>query len=136
MVVGDSSVVTRYRTDLPDKPFRLRYPVMADVVWDYAGDPDTGMPAPPEQELLFAFEDGLFGILGDNDASQEAVTFTGNGAKVWRFFTSGAAEFGERLESLMRGLAACPISLHFSDDPDWDNLESVIAAGRRSRSVD
>ena len=136
MDVDGSRVVVRYRKDLPDETFRSRYPVMADVIWDYEGDPITGMPVSPEKERLYAFEDELIGVLGDSDVSQEAVTFTGNGAKVWRFFTCGSAEFGEKLESLLRDLPVSPISLDFSDDLDWDNLESVIAAGRRSRSVD
>lgn len=90
-----------------------------EITWKYEGDvkgmPDDALGAKMEEAqetLRKAMEKDKLSIL--------TGVYTGDGEKVWVFYTRTVRVFGERLNEALASFELLPISIYTEVDPEWE----------------
>lgn len=128
MSVDGFDVIVRSRAVMPAQSVRDRYSYLAEIIWPYEPDPNTGMPRSNDLDDMIAFEDAVDFRLEESGHGLQAVAFTGAGEKRWRYFTPDPGAFAAELSAALSGHKVYPIEMTAVADPEWEALGSVIAS--------
>ncbi len=128
--VGSSSekypTITRARSTLPDKNYRIKHQHLIIIKWPYAGS-DAGMPDKATQKSMDFFENKLEVQLENKKTGVLTVITTGNSVKEWRYYTFDSQKFMADLNEISDPSAPYPIDLQLFSDPNWEALNEIIA---------
>ena len=105
---------------------RARYPNLLSLLWRHEPQP-SGMPSEEEEELMNEFEDRLEALEGDS-LLHLTVVVTGNNEKEWFIYVGDVEAFMGAFSTALQGMAALPLEIEGSTDPEWSSHESFLAS--------
>ncbi|MGM9759464.1 MAG: DUF695 domain-containing protein [Parabacteroides sp.] len=96
-----------------------------EITWRYEGD-EKGMPSAAEAVRMEEMQEVLQKAMEKKDklAILTAV-YTGNGEKVWVFYTRTVRVFGERLNEVLMPFDPFPITIYTEWDPEWEEYQDM-----------
>jgi ribosomal protein L14E/L6E/L27E len=95
-----------------------------EITWKYEAD-DKGMPSDDVAEKMEAMETALKKAVEKDKLAIMTAVYTGDGEKVWVFYTRTARVFGERLNDALSSFETLPISLYVEADSDWEEYKDM-----------
>ena len=96
-----------------------------EITWPYEGDAQ-GMPSDAEAERMETMQTALQQAMEKKDKLAILTgIYTGNGEKVWVFYTRTTRVFGARLNEALAEFEPFPISIYTEWDPDWEEYQDM-----------
>lgn len=95
-----------------------------EVTWKYEGD-EKGLPSDALGEKMETVEEALRKAMEKDKLAVMTSIYTGNGEKIWVFYTRTVRVFGERLNEALAGFELLPISMYTELDPDWEEYKDM-----------
>ncbi|MDL2255797.1 DUF695 domain-containing protein [Parabacteroides sp. OttesenSCG-928-K15] len=90
-----------------------------EITWKYEGD-KNGMPADDLAELMEKVEETLRKAMEKDKLSILTGVYTGEGEKIWVYYTRTTRVFGVRLNEVLTPFELLPISIYTEVDPGWE----------------
>lgn len=103
-----------------------KYPIRVDVTWAYDSD-YSGMPQEATTELMDRFEDAVIPALEKNNLALVAYQLTGEGERLWCFYTRNLPAFQDTLNDFTTDLPLLPLSFYAEEDREGDAFAEVEA---------
>lgn len=103
-----------------------KYPIRVDITWAYEGNPD-GMPTEEIAKQMELLEDALIPALEKNNLALLAYQLTGEGQKLWSFYTRNIQAFQETLNQTTKELPLFPLTFYAEEDLEGDAFAEVEA---------
>ena len=110
--------VVKGRDELGDFVNSGKYHDRAEVTWKYEADP-KGMPSEHEAEQMEKVQTVLQKAMEKDKLSIMTAVYTGNGEKIFVFYTRNVRVFGERLNEALEPFEQLPLSIYTEVDPEW-----------------
>jgi hypothetical protein len=83
------------------------------------------MPSDDVAEKMETMETALKKAVEKDKLAIMTAVYTGDGEKVWVFYTRTARVFGERLNDALSSFETLPISLYVEADSDWEEYKDM-----------
>lgn len=103
-----------------------KYPIRVDITWAYEGNPD-GMPTEEIAKQMELLEDALIPALEKNNLALLAYQLTGEGQKLWSFYTRNIQAFQETLNQSTKELPLFPLTFYAEEDLEGGAFAEVEA---------
>ena len=97
----------------------------AEVSWKYTGD-ERGMPDDDTARLMEEVQEALKIVMEKNKLAIMTGVYTGEGERVWVFYTRNVPAFGTSLNEALASFELLPITIYTEKDPDWEEYWSMI----------
>lgn len=114
------------RQEMPKALETGKYPIRVDITWEYDGD-HSGMPTEDLAEQMNSFEEALIPALEKNNLALLAYQVTGEGRRLWCFYTRNIGAFQETLNEALEELPLFPITFYAEEDREADAFREVQA---------
>lgn len=101
-----------------------KYPIRVDITWAFDAD-HAGMPTDDVMAQMEQFEDALIPALEKNNLALQAYQLTGEGERLWCFYTRNIGAFEETLNSATDELPRLPLTFYAEEDRDADAFAEV-----------
>ncbi|MDR1403256.1 MAG: DUF695 domain-containing protein [Tannerellaceae bacterium] len=95
-----------------------------EITWKYEPS-DKGMPSEHDAEQMEVVQETLRKAMEKDKLSILTAIYTGDGEKIWVFYTRTARVFGERLNEILAPFDLLPISIYTEVDPDWEEYKDM-----------
>lgn len=99
-----------------------------EITWKYEGDA-KGMPPDALARQMEAVQTALQQAVEKDLQAILTGVYTGDGERVWVFYTRGVPVFGERLNRALASFEQLPISIYTELDPDWEEYRDMYGRG-------
>lgn len=113
------------RDEMPKALAEGKYPIRVDVTWTYDGD-RSGMPTEEITRQITTLEDALIPALEKNNLALLAYQVTGEGERLWCFYTRNLPAFQETLNEALAELPLFPLGFYAEEDREGDAFNEVI----------
>jgi len=120
-------LIVRAKESLPDVNTRKVFPWLTVITWEYPLR-SGGLPEPSVNDQIEVFESTTESKLEKAGLCVLAIIQTGNGKKEWSYYIQDREKFMEAFNKSFDGKPALPIKIEFYNDPDWKELEQLLAA--------
>lgn len=90
-----------------------------EITWKYEAD-SNGMPSDELAKQMETIEETLRKAMEKDKLSILTSVYTGNGEKIWVYYTRTVRVFGERLNETLASFDLLPISIYTEVDPEWE----------------
>lgn len=90
-----------------------------EISWKYQADP-KGMPSDETAQQMEVVQEALRRSMEKDKLAILTGIYTGEGERLWVFYTRSVRVFGERLNDALASMDALPISIYTEKDPDWE----------------
>lgn len=102
-----------------------KYKERVEITWKYEGD-KRGLPDEALAEKMELVEEILRKAMEKKDKLAILTgVYTGDGEKVWIFYTRTVRVFGERLNEALASFELLPISIYTELDPEWEEYQDM-----------
>lgn len=101
-----------------------KYPIRVDITWAYEGD-HAGMPTENTMKLMEEFEDALIPAMEKNNLALQAYQLTGEGERLWCFYTRNIGAFEETLNHATDELPHLPLTFYAEEDRNAEAFAEV-----------
>lgn len=108
-----------------------KYPIRVDITWQYDGD-NAEMPTEETSNQIESFEEALIPALERNNLALLAYLLTGEGERLWSFYTRNLEAFQSTLNESLAELPLFPLSFYAEEDPEAEafaEVEPFLALG-------
>lgn len=95
-----------------------------EITWKYEAD-DKGMPVETVAEQIDEVQEVLKKAMEKDKLSILTGVYTGNGERIWVYYTRTVRVFGERLNEALAPFELLPISIYTELDPEWDEYSDM-----------
>lgn len=112
------------RDEMPTALETGKYPIRVDITWAYEEDA-TGMPSEATAEEMEQLEEALQPKLEKNNLALLAYKVTGDGERLWSFYTRNIKAFEVQLNEALEGLPLFPITFYAEEDLEGDAYREV-----------
>jgi len=123
------TVLLRFRSFAPAGVNTSDYPHLVNIYWRYDGDANDGMPAPDLHQRMCALESRLDAIEGMGIGFL-VLSVTGNNRKEWVWYVADESTYMVRVNEALSAGGRFPVEFESTEDPDWSNFTSLLAAVR------
>ncbi|MBR8712355.1 DUF695 domain-containing protein [Porphyromonas levii] len=113
------------RNELPRALAEGKYPIRVDMTWSYEGD-KSGMPSDDVTEQMGTLEEALIPALEKNNLALLAYQLTGEGERLWCFYTRNLPAFQETLNEALSELPLFPLAFYAEEDREGEAFSEVI----------
>ena len=120
----DLDTVFRFRTQIPSKKIRTKYPTMMIIRWPYQPKKD-GMPRQADLKRMAVFEDALETAVETPVLGIQIACLTGNGRRTWRYFVANPTSFLTAIRPLLNDHGPEPHMFRRVKDPEWEGLSEL-----------
>lgn len=96
-----------------------------EITWKYEPD-DKGFPVEEVAVQMDNAEQALKKIMEKDKLAILTGIYTGDGEKMWVFYTRTSRVFGERLNEALLPMELLPITLYVETDPQWDEYRDML----------
>lgn len=123
----DESMVRflQVRNEMPKALAEGKYPIRVDMTWAYDGD-RSGMPSEELMEQMTTLEEALIPALEKNNLALQAYQVTGEGERLWCFYTRNLVAFQETLNEALSELPLFPLDFYAEEDREGEAFNEVI----------
>lgn len=101
-----------------------KYPIRVDISWCYEED-HSGMPQEEVASQMEQFEDAIMLHLEKNNLALLAYQLTGEGERLWSFYTRNIGAFQEKLNEATEELPTFPLSFYAEEDREAEAFAEV-----------
>lgn len=102
-----------------------KYKERVEITWKYEAD-KRGLPDEALAEKMELVEEILRKAMEKKDKLAILTgVYTGDGEKVWIFYTRTVRVFGERLNEALASFELLPISIYTELDPEWEEYQDM-----------
>ncbi|MCD7937340.1 MAG: DUF695 domain-containing protein [Tannerellaceae bacterium] len=95
-----------------------------EITWKYEAN-EKGMPTDEVAEQMETVEETLRKAMEKDKLAILTSVYTGEGEKVWVYYTRTVRVFGERLNEALASFELLPISIYTEVDPDWEEYKDM-----------
>ncbi|MEJ8842667.1 DUF695 domain-containing protein [Lacibacter sp. H375] len=101
-----------------------------EIIWPYSSLNGLFYPDDNESKLMALFEDSLVNKLEGDLHSILSFVYTGNGKRIWHWYTRSFQDFNKRLNLALSGFDKLPITIKRIHEPDWSEyLDAMRGSG-------
>lgn len=122
------------RDEMPKALAEGKYPIRVDMSWHYEGDA-SGMPTEEVTERMSELEEALIPALEKNNLALLAYLLTGEGKRLWCFYTRNLPAFQETLNDALADLPLLPLEFYAEEDKEGDAFSEAWSM-RQDNPVD
>ncbi len=95
-----------------------------EITWKYEPD-EKGMPADTVAERIEEVEEKLRRVMEKDKLAIMTSIYTGDGEKIWVFYTRTVRVFGERLNDALAAYEQLPLTIYTEMDPGWEEYKDM-----------
>jgi len=129
---GSRTIIYRFIDDLgPRAGDRATQRERVTLRWSYDVDANNGMPTDEDKAAMDELEDLLDPEFDGDGFANLALVTTGNGERVWTWYTRSSSDFRIRLARTLRGHGPYPVQVEEAADPGWTAWTQLRADVRR-----
>lgn len=122
----DYPTILRFRPNLVNHLGNANYPNLLTVIWKYKFSDDSGMPSEEQSDEMKGFEDMLITLLDPSRIGILAFIYTSAGMREWHYYIGDVDKTMSTITDELANYPRYPIRFELSDDPDWQELNSVL----------
>ncbi len=129
---GSRVIIYRFIDELgPRAGDRATQPERVTVSWPYDAAANNGMPTDVDKAGMDELEDLLDPVVDRDGFANLALVTTGEGERLWTWYTRSGTEFRARLDRALRGHGPYPVKIDVAADPGWTDWTQLRAGLRR-----
>lgn len=113
------------RDEMPKALAERKYPIRVDMTWAYDGD-RSGMPSDELTDQMTSLEEVLIPALEKTNLALLAYQVTGEGERLWCFYTRNLNAFQETLNQALSELPLFPLEFYAEEDLEGEAFNEVI----------
>lgn len=113
------------RDEMPKALAEQKYPIRVDMTWAYDGD-RSGMPSDELTDQMTSLEEVLIPALEKTNLALLAYQVTGEGERLWCFYTRNLNAFQETLNEALSELPLFPLEFYAEEDLEGEAFNEVI----------
>lgn len=113
------------RDEMPKALAERKYPIRVDMTWAYDGD-RSGMPSDELTDQMTSLEEVLIPALEKTNLALLAYQVTGEGERLWCFYTRNLNAFQETLNEALSELPLFPLEFYAEEDLEGEAFNEVI----------
>lgn len=102
-----------------------KYPIRVDMSWSYESDP-SGMPTDEVLAHIAELEETLLPALEKSNLALLAYQVTGEGKRIWSFYTRNLPAFETTLNDALDGLPLLPLEFYAEEDREYEAFQEVL----------
>ncbi len=114
------------RDELSDALESKKYPIRVDITWNYQGDM-ADMPKDDTMKDFTDFEEAVVPSFEKNNLALLAYILTGEGKRVWSFYTRNLNAFETTLNEALNELPLYPLIIHAEMDIEGDAYKEAFS---------
>lgn len=96
-----------------------------EITWKFEGD-EKGMPDDTVAQKIEEVQETLRKAMEKDKLSILTGIYTGDGEKIWVFYTRTVRVFGDRLNEALASFDLLPISIYTEVDPEWEEYKDMF----------
>lgn len=101
-----------------------KYPIRVDISWDYEEN-HAGMPLEQTLKEMEHLEDAIIPALEKNNLALLAYQLTGEGQRLWSFYTRNIQAFQDTINQATEELPLFPIEFYAEEDKEAEAFAEV-----------
>ena len=120
-------LIMRIRDTPPEFASPDLFPKLLDIVWEFDGSCNNGMPLLNDLERMQTLEDRLEPALEGNQQAFLAVVVTGKGVREWQWYVKEPTEVMKLVNQTLSEIDPFPVKFIFQEDSTWETYSRFRA---------